>query len=345
MIFNGSPLDFDVPPSIEGGRVMVGFRKIFEALGLEVAWDPAARKVTGKREGLVLELFIGQKTAYKNGEPVELDVPAKIVKGRTEVPLRFVSEQSGAQVRWDGTTYTGYIESDPFDRLPGRIVFRDNFSSYPVGSVPPDPPWRFFDGDPVATNGTVSIEQDVEPSGLAGNVLRVDSDYGDGAELHVPAVWTVLPPGTPASEDWGDYHVRFRFRLANTIYGDGPAILLRKSGNNFYLLRAINDVGRTALYLEKVVGWDGYPVNLIHIEGTKGVRLGYRQLGTNLEAPGWHTLVASLAGGQITVWLDGQQVLSVADPDPVLAHGTIVLGAGGTSSVVHYDDVAIKLAE
>lgn len=53
-----------------GGRTMVLFRKIFEALGLEVVWDPVAQKVTGKRGGLTLELFIGKTTAYKNGQPV-----------------------------------------------------------------------------------------------------------------------------------------------------------------------------------------------------------------------------------------------------------------------------------
>lgn len=128
----------------------------------------------------------------------------------------------------------------------------------------------------------------------------------------------MLPPGTPASEEWGDYHVRLRFRLANTIYGygDGPAILLRKSGDNFYVLRVLNDPsGKAGLYLKKVVGWDGYLVNLLHAEKTKGVLLGHRQLGIKLEK-GWHTLVVSLTAGQIAAWLDGQQALAVSDPRP-----------------------------
>jgi hypothetical protein len=32
---------------------------------------------------------------------IKLDVPAMVVKGRTLIPLRFVSEQIGMKVKWD----------------------------------------------------------------------------------------------------------------------------------------------------------------------------------------------------------------------------------------------------
>ena len=44
--------------------------------------------------------------ASVNGEVTELDVPARLVDGRTLVPLRFVSEALGAQVKWDDPTQT-----------------------------------------------------------------------------------------------------------------------------------------------------------------------------------------------------------------------------------------------
>ncbi|MBP1934838.1 hypothetical protein J2Z37_004858 [Ammoniphilus resinae] len=38
-----------------------------------------------------------------NDEILELEVPAKLVNGRTLVPLRFVSEALGCDVHWDAS--------------------------------------------------------------------------------------------------------------------------------------------------------------------------------------------------------------------------------------------------
>lgn len=108
---DGRLLSFDVPPTIEQGRVLVPMRAIFEALGAEVAWDSATLTVTATKGQTRVQLTIGAKTAYKNDTPVTLDVPAKIVEGRTLVPLRFVSESLGAEVNWDAKTQAVTITS------------------------------------------------------------------------------------------------------------------------------------------------------------------------------------------------------------------------------------------
>jgi len=104
VVLDGRQLAFDVPPVIEQGRTLVPLRAIFEALGAKVGWNSAARTVTATKDGVEMRLTLGQATAYRNGQPVTLDVPAKIVKGRTLVPLRFVSEALGCRVKWDGFT-------------------------------------------------------------------------------------------------------------------------------------------------------------------------------------------------------------------------------------------------
>ena len=47
-----------------------------------------------------IKLIVGGQ-AYKNNQAITLDVPAKLVAGRTLVPLRFVSEALGASVSWN----------------------------------------------------------------------------------------------------------------------------------------------------------------------------------------------------------------------------------------------------
>ena len=53
-----------------------------------------------------LEIVIGKATAKINGVETALDAPAFIENSRTYLPVRFVAENLGATVGWDGTTST-----------------------------------------------------------------------------------------------------------------------------------------------------------------------------------------------------------------------------------------------
>lgn len=110
VVLDDKQLSFDVPPMIDKGRVLVPMRAIFEALGANIAWNGKTQTVTGTKGNTKIELVIGG-AAYKNGQKIALDVPARIVDSRTMVPLRFVSEALGAKVEWDGTTKTVTILS------------------------------------------------------------------------------------------------------------------------------------------------------------------------------------------------------------------------------------------
>ena len=97
--FNGETLNFDVSPISENGRVLVPLRAIFEKLDATVDWDSITNTVTAVKDTDTVKLTVGNRTAYKNNTAVELDVPSKVVNGRTLVPIRFVSEALGAVVR------------------------------------------------------------------------------------------------------------------------------------------------------------------------------------------------------------------------------------------------------
>lgn len=112
VILNGAKLDFDVAPVILEGRTLVPLREIFNAMGVNVNWDGKNQIITAQSEGITINLPIGSKTPTVNNVIVPLDVPATIIGGRTLVPVRFISESSGAMVRWDESTKTIYITRD-----------------------------------------------------------------------------------------------------------------------------------------------------------------------------------------------------------------------------------------
>ncbi len=53
-----------------------------------------------KLDDITISLTIGSNTMYKNGEGINLDVPAQVLNNRTLVPIRAVSEAFGADVSW-----------------------------------------------------------------------------------------------------------------------------------------------------------------------------------------------------------------------------------------------------
>ena len=106
---NGQTLTSDVPAFIQDGRTLVPFRAIFEALGADVQWNAETRVASGTKGDITIELPIDSTTARVNGTIQTLDVPATIVYGRTFVPLRFVGENFGCSVAWDGGQYLAAI--------------------------------------------------------------------------------------------------------------------------------------------------------------------------------------------------------------------------------------------
>ncbi|RXJ01646.1 hypothetical protein DS745_09195 [Anaerobacillus alkaliphilus] len=103
---DGEIIKFDQPATTIAGRTMVPMRKIFEELDSTVHWDAKTQTITASRGSKKITLKIGSKTATVNGQRLTLDVTPQVVKGRTLVPLRFISEALGAKVDWNSQTKT-----------------------------------------------------------------------------------------------------------------------------------------------------------------------------------------------------------------------------------------------
>ena len=119
MLVNGQKQEIDpgrgTVPIIKNGRTLVPIRAIVEALGGTVGWDGTEKKVTIKLSSTTIELWIGRNRARVNGTEKQIDrdnpsVVPEIINSRTMLPLRFVTENLGCTVEWDGTTKTITIE-------------------------------------------------------------------------------------------------------------------------------------------------------------------------------------------------------------------------------------------
>jgi len=109
---NGDPVRFEgAQPRQMDGRVLVPLRGVLEKMGANVDWLASSQTVVATKGSMELNLPIRSRTATVNGREVRLDVPAMTIAGSTMVPLRFVSEALGADVRWASATQTVSIET------------------------------------------------------------------------------------------------------------------------------------------------------------------------------------------------------------------------------------------
>lgn len=121
IVLDHKPLALEVEPVVDNGRTLVPLRTILEPLGTSIIWDETTKTVKAQKGSKIVSLTIGDTKAYVDQTPVTLDVPSKIIDGRTMVPLRFVSESFGAKVQYDSISNTIFISSDP--NAPGYISY------------------------------------------------------------------------------------------------------------------------------------------------------------------------------------------------------------------------------
>ena len=96
-------------PALVNNRTMVPMRKIFEALGAEVTWDNETQTAKALKDNMSVEITIGSNVMYSSGKPIEIDSPALLMRSRTYVPVRFISNALGAEVDWDNDNRVVYI--------------------------------------------------------------------------------------------------------------------------------------------------------------------------------------------------------------------------------------------
>lgn len=103
VILDGKELKLDARPIIKNGTTMVPFRPIFEGLGLKISWNHKTKNVTGEKGNLSINMQSGKKSAVLNGKNVSISEAPFIENDTLYINLRFVSEATGADVKWNGT--------------------------------------------------------------------------------------------------------------------------------------------------------------------------------------------------------------------------------------------------
>ena len=108
---NKSTVAIDVAPYIDkaSSSTLIPLRGLLEEMGATVSWEPETESITIDSDSGKIKMQIQNNLVYAE-HPVygtvryTLSVVPKIKDSRTFVPLRFISEQLGYNVSWNGET-------------------------------------------------------------------------------------------------------------------------------------------------------------------------------------------------------------------------------------------------
>jgi hypothetical protein len=100
----------DVAPYIAGaGYTLIPLRGLLEEMGATIEWNGDIQQIIIEKEGTFIEMQIMYRSVYiidPKGKEVRytLNEPPRIKDSRTFIPVRFISEQLGYNVAWNGET-------------------------------------------------------------------------------------------------------------------------------------------------------------------------------------------------------------------------------------------------
>lgn len=122
LTLNNETVTLKPPLLVQKQHTYLPLRSLSTEMGFRVGYDSAARTVTLIRPNTKIVLKMGSRSANVNGKIMSLNEAPFTRNGTTYVPLRFISQVSGAKVAWDAKTSAVKID----DRSGYRFTVGSN---------------------------------------------------------------------------------------------------------------------------------------------------------------------------------------------------------------------------
>lgn len=111
IVINDTKLEEIQPIINKNGRLLVPLRGVFEHLGATVQWLPLEKEAVVTNQDTAIRLSVDRQQATIRGEEIHLETAPLIVTNKTLVPLRVISEALGAEVVYEPTNQTVFINT------------------------------------------------------------------------------------------------------------------------------------------------------------------------------------------------------------------------------------------
>lgn len=157
---NNKECKFEPEPFIVDGTVMVPFRGVLEALGARVYWNSDTEPILVINNQVLASITIsaGSDQATINWRKLPLSQPVQKINATTMVPVRFISDISGAKIEWNEGTRTIFVTNlKPQDLIQQQQHDLPKYNgTIRFGTMPLE-----FNAKPVVVNNTILA--DIQP--------------------------------------------------------------------------------------------------------------------------------------------------------------------------------------
>jgi Tol biopolymer transport system component len=92
---------FTPAPYLATREVLLPGRLTCRALGVELRWDPASQSLELVKEPHRVRINLRHRAAKRDGQPVPLNSPPRVISGVTVLPMRYLAELLGIPAQWE----------------------------------------------------------------------------------------------------------------------------------------------------------------------------------------------------------------------------------------------------
>lgn len=130
IVIDGRTISTDAAPVVQNGTTLVPVRVITENLGADVTWNQSKQQATVLTAGYKVVFTINSKGYTVNGALKTLTNPAKIINGKTMIPIRALAESIGAVVNYNSAANS--VTVNYFTGITGSIKVSGSTTVQPI---------------------------------------------------------------------------------------------------------------------------------------------------------------------------------------------------------------------
>ena len=121
-------------PFLEDSQILAPLRQTMTAMGAKVIWEAATQTVWIKFDGNTIEIPLEKYYFIRNGQVLNHDSAARLIDGKTYIPVRAIIEAIGAKGVWTGDSVqiTYQKQDTSVKRIPKAFDLREYNRVTPV---------------------------------------------------------------------------------------------------------------------------------------------------------------------------------------------------------------------
>lgn len=182
LVIEDKLIETDNPPKVRDGEILLPIETIREYFDKNIYWDDVLKKVTITTKDRVIRMKTYELEAMINNKPVDLRIAAVEEDGTVYVPIEFLSEFYGIDIKYNEAY--DVIIIDPLINMIRIAVPSENDAAVRTGRSIKDPVIRKYDD--ITTSGSDEflidgklINEDVSLSDLSESAMVVFTEYTD----------------------------------------------------------------------------------------------------------------------------------------------------------------------